>query len=307
VNQPGGGLGWEYYFNYAGGRAPWVSGMAQAVAAQAFAAASLSDEDDSTKLEQAAQGRPSHDSAAAGASARLRPLIRLYGFSHYRRAERAVYSRCSRCEITPTQWPTVTRHARRGNGAGSRQRDSPLRHRLLTYYSLPRTPSTLDYQKFVVHLLGKLNSLDPRLATATARFAGYAKQPPAFKIASSGLGAVRFWLSKPSTVEMRSPAGARSGSRFTAVGTTSAGKLPARAGAYSVLVKARDWAGNSSSFAGLPLVRVASAANWSVAGSSVSQRKLIMDAAEAGVASRRPQRRPRFRRGRRPSTSRRPG
>ena len=42
VTRPGGGLAWEYYFAFGGGRAPWTSGMAQSVAAQAFArAASL--------------------------------------------------------------------------------------------------------------------------------------------------------------------------------------------------------------------------------------------------------------------------
>jgi len=45
----------------------------------------------------------------------------------------------------------------------------------------------------------------PRLLAG--RLPDKASLPPAFKIASSGLGAVRFWLSKPSTVEMRSPAG----------------------------------------------------------------------------------------------------
>src|SRR5438874_2783845 len=37
VYQRSGGIGWEYTFPYAGGRAPWLSGMAQAVAAQALA------------------------------------------------------------------------------------------------------------------------------------------------------------------------------------------------------------------------------------------------------------------------------
>src|SRR5205823_9478573 len=31
-----GGLAWEYYFRFGGGRPPWISGMAQAVAAQAL-------------------------------------------------------------------------------------------------------------------------------------------------------------------------------------------------------------------------------------------------------------------------------
>ena len=36
VYQRGGGIGWEYDFPFSGGKAPWLSGMAQAVAAQAF-------------------------------------------------------------------------------------------------------------------------------------------------------------------------------------------------------------------------------------------------------------------------------
>ena len=39
VYQSTGGIGWEYTFPYGGGRAPWLSGMAQAVAAQALARA----------------------------------------------------------------------------------------------------------------------------------------------------------------------------------------------------------------------------------------------------------------------------
>src|SRR5438094_559301 len=34
-----GGLAWEYYFRFEGGRPPWISGMAQAVAAQALSRA----------------------------------------------------------------------------------------------------------------------------------------------------------------------------------------------------------------------------------------------------------------------------
>src|SRR5207248_1439983 len=29
IYQPGGGVGWEYYFPFSGGRPPWISGMAQ--------------------------------------------------------------------------------------------------------------------------------------------------------------------------------------------------------------------------------------------------------------------------------------
>jgi hypothetical protein len=286
VNQPGGGLGWEYYFNYSGGRAPWVSGMAQAVAAQAFAGASLLVEDDSTKLEATARAAFRTIPGRLVLRRASGPWIRLYGFNRLVVLNAQLQSLLSLRDYANTmadgEAAALASAMEHAAAADIRRFDTGY----WTYYSLPRTPAPLDYQKYVVHLLGKLDSPDPRLAAATARFAGYAKQPPAFKIASSGLGTVRFWLSKPSSVEMRSAAGRTK--RLTLHGGwyNLGWKLPARAGAYSVLVKARDWAGNSSSFTGLPIVRVASAPAWSVAGSSVSQKKLIMDAAEAGVASR---------------------
>src|SRR5262249_62087171 len=54
VPEASGGTGWEYYFDYGGGRAPWTSGFAQAVAAQAFARAAALDTADSTTLLPAA-------------------------------------------------------------------------------------------------------------------------------------------------------------------------------------------------------------------------------------------------------------
>jgi len=75
-----GGVAWEYYFPYGGGRAPWVSGMAQAVAAQAFSRAASLVTDASTTL--------SHNADLAFATVpRLTtkvaagPWIRLYSFS----------------------------------------------------------------------------------------------------------------------------------------------------------------------------------------------------------------------------------
>ena len=49
-------------------------------------------------------------------------------------------------------------------------------------------------------LLQKLAPSDPAFAAAATRFNGYDTQPPAFKLAVAGPGAVKFWLSKPATV-----------------------------------------------------------------------------------------------------------
>lgn len=287
VNQPGGGLGWEYYFNYSGGRAPWVSGMAQAVAAQALASASNLVDEDTTKL--AATARAAFRTIPGRLLLRRAsgPWIKLYGFNRLVVLNAQLQSVLSLREYANAMVDGDAAELAAAMEKAAAVEISRFDTGYWTYYSLPRTPSTLAYQKYVVRLLGKLDSIDSRLSTATGRFAGYAKQPPAFKLASSGLGNVRFWLSKPSTVEIRSAAGRTK--RLTLHGGWSnlGWKLPARARAYSVLVKARDWAGNSSSFTGLPVVRVVSTPVYSVAGSTLSsQKKMIMDAAEAGVASR---------------------
>ncbi|MHB8059453.1 MAG: D-glucuronyl C5-epimerase family protein [Gaiellaceae bacterium] len=286
VNQPGGGLAWEYYFNYSGGRAPWLSGMAQAVAAQALANASLLAEDDSAKLEAGARAAFRAIPGRLVLRRASGPWIRLYGFNRSvvlnAQLQSLLSLRAYAGTLADGDAATLATAMERAAATDIRRFDSGY----WTYYSLPRTPATLDYQKYVVRLLGRLDSADPRLATATGRFAAYAKQPPAFKVASGGLGAVRFWLSKPSSVEISSSAGRTK--RLTLYGGwhSLGWKLPARAGAYPVRVKARDWAGNSASFASLPIVRVVPAAVWAVVGSSLSRRRLIMDAAEAGIASR---------------------
>ena len=50
-----------------------------------------------------------------------------------------------------------------------------------TYYSLPSRLSNLHYQDYVVRLLRKLSSADPRFADAATRFAAYRRQPPAIQ------------------------------------------------------------------------------------------------------------------------------
>ena len=51
-----GGIAWEYYFSYGGGSAPWLSGMAQAVAAQGFTRAADLVPDSASKYLAAARG-----------------------------------------------------------------------------------------------------------------------------------------------------------------------------------------------------------------------------------------------------------
>ncbi len=287
VPQRGGGLGWEYYFNYSGGRAPWLSGMAQAVAAQAFSRAAGVDEAGSTSLTAVARAAFRAIPGRLVVRRSSGPWIRLYGFNR-----NVVLNAQLQSLLSLRDYANATADGEAAALASAMERATAIDLRRFdtgywTYYSLPRTPSSLDYQRYVVRLLRKLDSPYSRLAEAANRIAGYAKQPPAFKLSSGGPGTVRFWLSKPAAVEMRSRVGRNK--RLTLYGGwyNLGWKLPRRAGTNSVRIEARDWAGNSASFASLPIVRVAPATVWSVARSSASQRKSILtrDAAEAGLVS----------------------
>ena len=257
VFQTGGGVGWEYYFDFSGGRAPWLSGMAQAVAAQAFSRAATLVPDRSTAYLRAAHNaydlipRRLLTNVAAG------PWIRLYAFQSLAVLNAQLQSVVSiRDFATATQDTAAASLATRMQNAAAASLPR-FDTGYWTYYSLDHDPSPLDYQKYVVQLLAKLAPLDTRFAAARARIATYAKQPPAFMVANAGLGALRLWVSKPSTVVIDSAAGPTRRLSLSGGWTTVTGKEPARPGIYPVRVTATDWAGNRASFDALPIVRVA--------------------------------------------------
>jgi hypothetical protein len=265
VHPAGGGVVWEYDFPFGGGRPPWTSGMAQAVAAQAFArAAKLVTQRTSAYLGQARaayqaiRGRLLTEVAAG-------PWIRLYAFD--------------RTPVLNAQLQTVLSLQSYATDAGD-QSAAALAARMehaaaamlprfdtgyWTYYSLAHDPSPLDYQQYVVQLLTKLGPADPRFAAAAARIAAYQRQPPAFMVANGGLGTVRFWLSKPATVTVVSAAGPSQRLGLGGGWHTVGWPEPKRVGLYPVQVTAVDWAGNRSSFQPLPIVRVAAAGGRSAA------------------------------------------
>src|SRR4029077_14617101 len=86
-----------------------------------------------------------------------------------------------------------------------------------------------------------------------------------FQLASGSLGALTFWISKPSTVSVVTGAGPSR--RVTVDGgwhTLSWGS-PKRAGTYPVHVTAVDASGNKASFDTLPFVRATSTLKSSAA------------------------------------------
>ena len=265
VFQTGGGVGFEYYFDFSGGRAPWLSGMAQAVAAQAFARAALMIPEESDAYLRAARG--AYDVIPRRLLTRVPagPWIRLYAFQSL-----AVLNAQLQAVVSLSDYAQA---AEDSSAAALAARMKSAAAATLpkfdtgywTYYSLPHELSPLDYQQYVVQLLAKLAPTDERFAAARARIAAYAKQPPAFMVANSGLGTLRLWLSKPATVQVESAAGPTRRLSLPGGWVTVGVKEPTRAGVYPVRVTATDWAGNHASFDALPIVRVATTASPSKA------------------------------------------
>jgi D-glucuronyl C5-epimerase C-terminus len=283
VPRGGGGIVWEYYFPF-GGRPPWVSGMAQAVGAQAFArAASLVTDESAALLEEATSAFRAVPRLTMQVAAG--PWIRLYSFSTnpvLNAQLQTVLSLQTYAEATKdTAAATLASKMEEAAAATVSRFDTGY----WSYYSLAGNPSPLSYQKFVVQLLHKLAPADPRFAQAADRFATYLRQPPAFKLATASTGALRFWLSKPASVSARTPAGRSVRLTLDAGWHTFRWREPKRTGFYPVTVTAVDWAGNRASFSALPIVHVpasrhsASAARrTSAAGSATTPPSFVAGA-----------------------------
>jgi hypothetical protein len=256
VYQRGGGIGWEYDFSFSGGKAPWLSGMAQAVAAQAFSrAATTVPENSSTYMDEATAAfrvipKRLMTSVAAG------PWIRLYAFSSLTVLNAQLQATISLESYASAsgdpQAQTLATRMQNAAAASLGRFDTGY----WSYYALPREPSPPDYHRYVVQLLTKLKTADPRFADAAVRFASYEKQPPAFQLANGGVGQVRFWLSKPATVSATTSAGPSK--RLPLLGGWHTFTWqPKRAGVYPVRITATDWNGHTFAIDAPPIVRVA--------------------------------------------------
>ncbi len=253
----GGGVGWEYYFPYAGGRPPWLSGMAQAVAAQAFARAAALVPDasalylhEATAAFRAIPGRLTTRVAAG-------PWIRLYSFRPV-----PVLNAQLQTVLSLRSYATATGDAAAAALAAQMEQAAAATLPRFdtgywTYYSLAGAPSSLSYQEYVIRLLRRLSPDDERFGEAAARFAAYLRQPPAFRLAPFPAGALRFWLSKPATVTVSSAVGGTRRVTLDGGWHTLGWPQPRRPGVYGVTVTATGPAGNQASFSALPLVRLA--------------------------------------------------
>ncbi|MFL5943620.1 MAG: D-glucuronyl C5-epimerase family protein [Gaiellaceae bacterium] len=256
VSRGGGGAGWEYYFRFEGGRPPWVSGMAQAVAAQALARAATLVPEESATLLRAAKTAYGAIPGRLTTKVAAGPWIRLYSFRTVPVLNAQLQSVIS-----------LESYARATGDSAAATLASQLKQAAVatlprfdtgywSYYSLAGVPSPLSYHQFVVQLLRKLAPEDPSFGTEADRFAAYVKEPPAFKLGNAPVGALHFWLSKPAAVSITTAAGAATRLGLGAGWHTLRWRQPKHPGAYGIKVTAIGPAGNRASFAALPLVRV---------------------------------------------------
>ncbi len=208
-------LVWQYDFPFAKGRPPWTSGMAQAVAAQAFARAGtlLSDQ----MLLDTADGAYAAVPRLLSPSSPTRPWIALYSFDRV-----PVLNAQLQAALSLGDYATIS-----GNAAAA-STASRLTAAALTMlprfdtgywslYSLRGDEAPLDYHDYVIGLLRKLATRTGEAAwqQAADRFEGYESEPPVIRLGegpptvyprpADGFrdeAPIRFWLSKASTVTL---------------------------------------------------------------------------------------------------------
>jgi hypothetical protein len=207
---------WEYEFPFASGRAPWTSGMAQAVAAQALARAGdlLSD----SALLDAADAAYAAVPRLLSSGSPAKPWIALYSFDRtpvLNAQLQAVLSVGDYAAVSGD--PAAAALATRLTAAAA-----SLLPRFDTgywsLYSLRGDESPLDYHDYVIALLRKLATRtgDAGWSEAADRFREYESQPPLLRLGKPSPtvyplpadgyrdeALIRFWLSKRSTVTLR--------------------------------------------------------------------------------------------------------
>jgi hypothetical protein len=260
-----GGVAWEYYFNFGGGRPPWVSGLAQGTAVQALSRAAK-------RLHREADVLPIAQRALAIFKKRTPTGVRVpasHG-DHY-----AIYSFAPSLRVLNGFIQSLVglydyaRITKDPQGTALFQAAEPeARHEVPTYdtgaWSLYSRGSSMRESSLSYHdllqdfLAGLCKRTQAEVYCTTAdRFVEYKSVPPELALSPRRLrggryGRVRFELSKISTVTLRIARGARTveARPFGAVGygkRTFGWQVPRRAGKYTVLLTARDLAGNSTS------------------------------------------------------------
>ena len=265
----GGGLAWEYYFDFGGGKPPWVSGLSQGTALQAIArsAAKLRRMDELLPAIQEGltlfeQKPPTGVRVATGGGAHyaqysfwpglriangfVQSLVGLYDVAQITGDARAAQLFADGDRVARAEVPTFDTGAWSFYSRGAITRESDLH-----YHTLLRD--------FLTNLCERTS--EPAYCTAEAHFTEYLTVPPEIELRTTRLrggtrAALRFTLSKISsaTVYVTAPDGRTVLS--VALGTIGRGtrsvtwNVPRRAGDYLVRVDATDLAGNPASAEG---------------------------------------------------------
>jgi hypothetical protein len=207
----GSALIWEYEWSFGGGRPPWTSGMAQAVAAQALARAG-------EKL-----GDPTLDQLARRAYAAIPgrlvmqlsvgPWVKLYSFDR-----QAVFNAQLQTTVSLRDYADLAGDA--SAGALSDSMRAAVQKALpqadtgyWTRYTLGGEEEPRGYHDFVTTILGRLyaQTKDTFWSDLAAKFKAYTIQPPSFQLGpppapAAAAGSPKatftfsFWLSKRSAV-----------------------------------------------------------------------------------------------------------
>jgi hypothetical protein len=270
IGRDDGSTVWEYQFRYLGGRAPWTSGMAQAVAAQALARASQKLDDpsllDLARRAEAAVPKLTRRLAAG-------PWVRLYSFNTL-----AVFNAQLQTAVAVRDYADLAEDEAAGALADAMTQAAQTMLPKFdtgywTLYSLGGAEETRDYHDYVIFLLGRLkaqtqNSFWSETAT---RFEAYDTQAPLFQTgppavvatpAAKGKAAFKFsfWLSKRSSVVVRVGSGSRSLSMTWGWHTLTWWLPREKPGVFPVSVQARPVAGPTATTPLLPLVVLGKAA-----------------------------------------------
>ena len=255
----GDSLSWEYNFQFGSGRPPWTSGMAQAVAAQAFARGQekLGDPAFAAAAQKAFRAIP-------GKLVRSLPegqFIRLYSFSDLAVLNAHLQAVVSLEDYALSLEDPVGQEVAGQLRATAVQLLPKFDTGAWSLYALGANESTLDYHRYVVSLLKRIGARnkDPFWTDWGNKFASYEEVPPALTPGAPAPPAyprpvdgfrdnaqVRFTLSKISRVTLE--VGSVRRTLLTARGQKSIEVYPGRVppGTYPVKVRATDLAGNEA-------------------------------------------------------------
>ena len=255
-----GGLAWEYYFDYGGGRAPWVSGLAQGTALQSLARAAIRLQRKEEVFPIARLGleifkTPPPAGVRLGSGDGAHYLI--YSFN----PRLKVLNGFIQSLVGLYDWGAYANddvaRALFADGDRVAQREVSLYDTgFWSKYSLERE-SDLGYHKLVTEFLENLceRTATPAYCDTGARFGTYLHEPPVVEVLSEKVrgGSVtplRFRLSKISRVSLVVERGedvVLSRSALVGGGGRSfQWSVPKRKGEYRVKMTATDLAGNSA-------------------------------------------------------------